>query len=107
MQFGVEELDSNDKSEVPAHLQKERDLPFNKKDHRVFILPPMHNYKTICQSRGLFEDIFGLFIIRHFLPFFNFLTLETGEFTGHAKATFPYLLVAKDGQMIYLPDCVL
>ena len=43
----------------------------------------------------------------HFLPFFYFLTLETGEFTGHAKATFPYLLAAKDGQMIYLPDCVL
>ena len=48
----------------------------------------------------------GLFIICHFLPFFYFLTLETGEFTGHAKATFPYLLVVKDGQMIYSPNCV-
>ena len=50
-QFGVEELDSNDKAEVPAHLQKARDLPFDKNDCRVFILPPMHNYKTICQKQ--------------------------------------------------------
>ena len=48
----------------------------------------------------------GLFIIHHFLPFYYYFTLETGEFTGHAKATFPYLLAAKDGQMIYSPDCV-
>ena len=63
--------------------------------------------KLFAKSRGLFEDILGLFIIHHLLPFFYFLTLETGEFTGHAKATFPYLLVAKDGQTIYSPNCVL
>ena len=50
-QFGIEELDSNDKAEVPAHLQKVRDLLFDKNDHMVFILPPMHNYKTIHQKQ--------------------------------------------------------
>ena len=48
-QFGIEELDSNDEAEVPAHLQKARDLPFDKNNHGVFILPPMQNYKTIHQ----------------------------------------------------------
>ena len=47
--FGIEELDSNDEAEVPAHLQKARDLPFDKNNHGVFILPPMQNYKTIHQ----------------------------------------------------------
>jgi hypothetical protein len=32
--------------------------------------------------------------------------LGTGEFTGSQKAAFPFILAAKDDQMIYSPDCV-
>ena len=30
----------------------------------------------------------------------------TGDFTGNTMSLFPYILAAKDDQMIYSPDCV-
>lgn len=32
--------------------------------------------------------------------------LASGEFTGNKRAVFPYLLASKEGQEVYLPDCV-
>ena len=32
--------------------------------------------------------------------------LASGKFTGNKRAAFPYLLASKEGQEVYLPDCV-
>jgi hypothetical protein len=45
-QFGLKALDSDNEGEVPVHMQKAKDLAFERIDNGVYILPDMCNYQT-------------------------------------------------------------
>ena len=63
--------------------------------------------KQFVRNKGWLGDILGQFTVSQpTLSILLLLTLETGEFTGSSRASFPYILAAKDGQTIYSPESV-
>ena len=64
-QFGLKELDSEDEGEVPVHMQKAKDIVFEKDREGEYILPDMSNYSTIRQRqrvvRGYIGAVYSMF----------------------------------------------
>ena len=58
-QLRVKEPDSGDEAEVPVHLQKAKNLQFEKNDHGDFILPPLSNYRTVCEKQRVVHGYIG------------------------------------------------
>ena len=58
-QFGIEELDSNDEAEVPADLQKAKDMVFEKNGRGEFILPSMVKCQNTKQRQRLIRGYIG------------------------------------------------
>ena len=107
-QFGHQDLESEDEGEVPVYMQKAKDLAFDRNEDGVFVLPDMGNYKTIREKQRVVRGYIGAVYRTSFHSFHwqFFLISRSGEFTDHSRASFPYILAAKDGQRIYSPDCV-
>lgn len=106
-QFRIGELDSEDEAEVPADMMKAKDISFEKNDRGHFILPPLENYNNTKQRQRVVRGYVGaIYRQQHSSPHCHFLTLGLGEFTGHKRAAFPYLLASKEDQKIYSPECV-
>jgi hypothetical protein len=89
-------------------MQKEKALAFERNDDGLYILPDMCDYQINGQRQRVVGGYIGA--VYHMsiqsAGFFFFLTQMTGEFTWNLTASFPYSLAAKDGQRIFLPDCV-
>lgn len=106
-QFDAEKLDSDDEAEIPAHMQKAKDIEFKKDGNGEFILPPKTEFKTNRAKqrvvRGYLGAVYSQYIL---LTFFFFLIWSIGDFTGYDKAAFPYLLAGEEGQKLFSPDCV-
>lgn len=105
-QFGINELDSDEENEIPVHFQKAKDIEFETNRAGYLILPPLTNYKTIRQKQRVVRGYIGANYSQYNVyPFFELLLINlTGEFTESKRASFPYILAAKEGQKIYSPD---
>jgi len=58
-QFGNEDVESDEDGEVPADMQKAKDIVFEKNDKGHFILPPMDNYNTTKQRQRVVRGYIG------------------------------------------------
>jgi hypothetical protein len=58
-QFGLKDLDSDDEAEVPVHMQKAKDIAFEKNKKGHYILPDMSNYTTIRQKQRVIRGYIG------------------------------------------------
>jgi len=58
-QFGAKELDSDDEAEVPVHMQKAKDITFERNRKGVYVLPPMTDYKTTRQRQRVIRGFVG------------------------------------------------
>jgi hypothetical protein len=106
-QFEEQELDSDDNVEVPAHMQKAKDIEFKKDDSGEFILPPRSEFKTNRARQRVVRGYLGaLYRQDILLMFFPFLIWSLGDFTGYQKASFPYLSAGEENQKIFSPECV-
>jgi hypothetical protein len=65
-QFGLKALESDDEAEIPVHMQKSKDIVFEKKNGK-YLLPDMDNYRTNRQRqrviRGYIGAVYRLFLI--------------------------------------------
>jgi hypothetical protein len=74
-QFEEEELDSDENAEVPAHMQKAKDIEFKKDESGEFILPPRSEFKTNRARQRVVRAYLGaLYSLHILLTFFFFLT---------------------------------
>ena len=106
-QFGLKDLDSDDEGEVPVHMQKAKDIAFERNREGEYILPDMSNYRTIRQRQRVVRGYIGAVYSMSFQPpGLCFLIQMTGEFTGNSRAAFPYSLASKEDQTIFSPECV-
>ena len=96
-QFGIEDLESDDEAEVPVHMQKAKDIAFERNKKGDLILPHMSDFKTIRQKQRVVRGYIGA-VYRMSLQSigFFFLIQITGDFTGSSRSAFPYLLAAKE-----------
>jgi hypothetical protein len=104
-------LDSDDGAEVPANMQKAKDIEFERNEKGVLRLPPNSDFKTIRAKqrvvRGYVGAVYSQSIhLKVFLKFSFFLKRRIGDFTGNSRAGFPYLIASKRGQKIFSPDSV-
>jgi hypothetical protein len=67
-QFGMEDLESDDEAEVPVHMQKAKDIVFERNGSGEFVLPPMDNYKTVRQKQRVIRGYIGA-VYRKFICF--------------------------------------
>ena len=58
-QFGNKDSDSGDEADIPADMQKSKDIVFEKNERGHFILPPMENYNTIKQRQRVVRGYIG------------------------------------------------
>ena len=58
-QFGNKDLDSGDEVDIPADMQKSKDIVFEKNEQGHFILSPMENYNTIKQRQRVVRGYIG------------------------------------------------
>jgi hypothetical protein len=70
-QFGLKDLDSDDEAEVPVHMQKAKDIAFEKNKNDDYILPDMANYKTIRQKQRVIRGFIGA-VYRMYFEFISF-----------------------------------
>jgi hypothetical protein len=106
--LGLKESDSDDDAEVPVHCLKAKDIQFVENDDGHFILPPLHNYRTVREKQRVVRGYIGAVYRMSFSPIFVIflLTDSAGQFTDQKSAAFPFILAAKDDQEIYDPVCV-
>jgi hypothetical protein len=77
-QFGAKEMDSDDEAEVPAHMQKAKDIQFEVNKKGYFILPPKTDIKTIKGRQRVIRGYIGA-VYRasfHWSPFSIFFNLK-------------------------------
>ena len=58
-QFGIEKLEPDDEAEIPADMQKAKDITFEKNEKGHFILPPLSNYNTTKQRQRVVRGYIG------------------------------------------------
>ena len=74
-QFDAEKLDSDDEVEVPAHMQKAKNIEFKKDGNGEVILPPKTDFKTNRAKQRVVRGYLGALYSQYILlPFFFFLT---------------------------------
>jgi len=73
-QFGVEDLDSDDLAELPIHMQKAKDIEFDKNKSGQFILPPITDCKIIRDKQRVIRGYLGAVYSKYIhLAVFSFL----------------------------------
>jgi hypothetical protein len=70
-QFGIEKLQPDDEGEVPADMQKAKDITFEKNERGHFILPPLANYNTTKQRQRVVRGYIGA-VYRKQIFFFHY-----------------------------------
>jgi hypothetical protein len=55
----MEKMSPDDKAEVPADMQKAKDLHFEKNERGHYILPPLANYNTTKQRQRVVRGYIG------------------------------------------------
>lgn len=60
-QFGHEDLDSGDETEVPVHRQKAKNIVFERNKHGEFVLPPAENFNMVKQKQRVIQGYIGAF----------------------------------------------
>lgn len=58
-QFGLEELDSDDETEVPVLMQKAKNIEFERDESGELVLPPMSDFKTIREKQRVIRGYIG------------------------------------------------
>jgi hypothetical protein len=58
-QFGEKDLDSDDEADIPVHMQKAKDMVFEKNDGGDFILPPKTDFKKIKEKQRVVRGYIG------------------------------------------------
>ena len=104
-QFQLKEKDSDDEAEVPVHMQKAKNISFERNEKGFLILPPRMDFKTNRQRQRVIRGYIGAAYSKAILFFFLlFLNYTIGDFTGNQNAAFPYALAFKENQNIYSED---
>jgi hypothetical protein len=67
-QHGLKEPDSDDDTDVPVHLQKAKDIPFERNTIGDFILPPLSNFRTVRQKQRVVRAYIGAVYSMDILP---------------------------------------
>lgn len=58
-QFGLKDLDSDDEAEVPMHMQKSKDIVFERNRRGDLILPARQDFKTNKQKQRVIRGYLG------------------------------------------------
>ena len=101
-------MNSDDEGEVPVHLQKAKNLQFEKNTRGDFVLPPLSNYRTVREKQRVVRGYIGAVYSVYICPIlFSYLLITwTGKSTGNRIASFPYILASKENQTVFDPQCV-
>jgi hypothetical protein len=52
-QFGLKDLDSDEEADIPVHMQKAKDILFERNKKGIYKLPHTSDFKTIRQRQGV------------------------------------------------------
>jgi hypothetical protein len=69
-QFVVEDSESDDEAEVPVHMQKAKDISFERNKQGVLVVPPMDDYDTVRKRQRVVRGYVGA-VYREFIQFTN------------------------------------
>ena len=105
-QFGDSTAD--DEANVPVQYLKAKNISFKRNQSGDLILPPMSDYKKLCQKKRIIHAYVGAVYRESIQSIFlsHFLREIIGDFTGSSTSAFPYSLSAKENQTIFSPECV-
>ena len=71
-QFQLKEKDSDDEAEVPVHMQKAKNISFERNEKGFLILPPRMDFKTNHQRQRVIHGYIGAIYSKAFFFFFSF-----------------------------------
>ena len=58
-QFGLKDLDSDDEADVPVHMQKAKDIMFERNKKGIYKLPHMSDFRTTRQRQRVVRGYIG------------------------------------------------
>jgi hypothetical protein len=107
-QLGDPRSEEDEAKEVPVEYKKAKDISFKRNERGGLILPPISNYKRLCQKQRVVRAYAGAIYSKLMPPIFlaHLLRDIPGDFTGSSTSAFPYSLSAKSDQTIILSECV-